>query len=261
MSDEAKVNLHGLRVLVTRPKPMGDILCQVINTSGGIATYFPTIDICPPRTPSIYQMQLKKIDRQDWLIFISPQAVYATSELIHLDWPNFPPHIKIAAIGGGTAKALQHANLRLDAFPTENWSSEALLNLPEFSHLTGKKIALMSGEGGRDFLQDSLVLRGAIVSKIIVYRRVKPNVNTEPYCAMLRNNQLDCAVVTSGEGLRNLMELCASAWSSLRELTIIVISSRMMDVASEYGFKQILLAKNPSHNAIMAVLSNAFSPK
>jgi uroporphyrinogen-III synthase len=256
-----EVNLHGLRVLVTRPKPMGDILCQVINAAGGVATYFPTIDIFPPRDPTIYQLQLKKIDRQDWLIFISPQAVYATSELIHLDWPNFPSHVKIAAIGGGTAKALQHANLRLDAFPKENWSSEALLNLPEFSHLSGKKIALMTGEGGREWLQQSLTLRGAIVSKIIVYRRAKPQIDTEPYCAMLRNNQLDCAVVTSGEGLRNLMELCPDAWPNLRELTIIVISPRMQDIASEYGFKQILLAKNPSHNAIMAVLSNAFSSK
>jgi uroporphyrinogen-III synthase len=253
-------DLHGLRVLVTRPKPMGEILCHAIDANGGECIYFPTIDIHPPADPSVYRMQLKKLDRLDWLIFLSPQAVFSTSHLIHLDWPNFPPQIKIAAVGGGTAKALQHAELRVDVYPTENWSSEGILSLPEFSHITGKKIALMRGEGGREWLRQSLQLRGAIVSEIIVYRRVKPQTDATPYCNMLRNHLIDCIVATSGEGLRNLLEFCAPVRDLILEVPLLVISKRLQEAASEWQFKKILLAKNPSHNAIIETLSTTFYP-
>jgi uroporphyrinogen-III synthase len=254
------IDLHGLRVLVTRPKPMGEILCQHINAGGGEAIYFPTIDISPPANPSVYRMQLKKLDHLDWLIFLSPQAVYSTSHLIHLDWPNFPPAVKIAAVGGGTAKALQLADLRLDVFPKEQWSSEGLLSLPEFSQIKGKKIALMRGDGGREYLRQSLQLRGAIVSEIMVYRRVKPLTDPTPYCNMLRDHLINCVVATSGEGLRNLLELCVSVAENLFEVPLVVISPRLQDIARTWGFKKILLAKNPSHNAIIDTLSATSYP-
>jgi uroporphyrinogen-III synthase len=253
-------DLHGLRVLVTRPKPMGEILCQYIDARGGAAVYFPTIDISPPSDPSIYRMQLKKLDRLDWLIFLSPQAVYSTSDLIHLDWPNFPSTVKIAAVGGGTAKALQQADLRVDVFPTEQWSSEGLLSLAEFSDIKGKKIALMRGDGGREWLRQSLQLRGAVVSEMIVYRRLKPQTDATPYCNMLRDNLIDCICMTSGEGLRNLIELCAPVSDFLLDVPVLVISPRLQDRAREWGFKKILLAKNPSHNAIIDTLSTTFYP-
>jgi uroporphyrinogen-III synthase len=251
---EKDPDLKGLRVLVTRPKPMGEILCQRIDNAKGKAIYFPTIDIFPPQDSTIFPYQLAKIDKQDWLIFISPQAVYATSHIIHLDWPNFPPHVKIAAVGGGTAKALKAADLRVDVHPTENWSSEGLLALPEFQNVAGMKIALMRGEGGREWLDQSLKIRGAIVSQIIVYRRVKPHIDTGPYKTMLHKSEIDCIVSTSGEGLYNLKELLKEAWSELQKVKLIVISQRMQQRAIELGFKEIMLAKNPSQGAIIDVL-------
>lgn len=244
-------DLHGTRVLVTRPKPMGEVLCHSIDEHGGEAIYFPTIEIGLPPNPTIYRMQLTKLDRFDWLIFLSPQAVYSTSHLIHLDWPNFPANVKIAAVGGGTAKALHDADLRVDVFPKENWSSEGLVNLPEFQEIKGKKIGLMRGEGGREYLRQSLQLRGAIVSEIMVYRRVKPNIDAGPYCNMLRSGLIDYVVVTSGEGLHNLIEMCQPVWQYLKEIPLIVVSPRLQELARQQQFKTILLAKNPSHNAII----------
>ena len=254
MTELQKVDLKGARVLVTRPKPMGELLCQRINECNGIAIYFPTIDIHPPSDASIFPYQLAKIDKQDWLIFISPQAVFATSHLIHLDWPSFPAHVKIAAVGGGTAKALHAANLRVDVYPTENWSSEGILNLPEFENIQGKKIALMRGEGGREWLEQSLKLRGAIVSQIIVYRRVKPEIDVSRYLKLFQDKAIDYIVATSGEGLFNLIELLHGAWQELHTVNLVVISQRMKDHAIELGFKKILLAKNPTQGAIIDVL-------
>jgi uroporphyrinogen-III synthase len=251
--------LNGLRVLVTRPKPMGAMLCELINSADGKAIYFPTINICPPRDESICQRQLLKINLFDWLIFISPQAVYSISRL-YPDWPNFSASVKLAAVGGGTAKVLQAAGLHVDVFPKENWGSEGLLDCEEFRHIQGKKIALICGEGGRDWLQQSLKQRGATITRIIVYRRRKPELDTKPYCEMLENKLIDCIVATSAEGLQNLKELCHPAWQDLQQVPVIVVSQRLVTRATESGFKTILLAKNPGHNAIMDVLSANFLP-
>lgn len=252
----SNVNLKGLRVMVTRPKPMGESLCQHIDELGGKSIYFPTTDIIPPKDANIFPKQLAKIDKQDWIIFLSPKAVYATSHLIHLDWPNFPAHVKIAAVGGGTAKALKAANLRVDVYPTENWSSEGLLHLPEFQQIQGKRIALMRGEGGREWLDQSLKHRGAIVSQIIVYRRVKPSVDVGPFVRLFEDKKVDCVVSTSGENLLNLKDLLQRAWQHLKTVKLIVISPRMQEKAVELGFEKILLAKNPSQNAIIEVLQS-----
>lgn len=256
---ETVSHLKGLRVMVTRPKPLGEILCQRINEAGGKSIYFPTIDIFPPGDPTIFPRQLAKIDKLDWIIFISPQAVYATSHIINLDWPNFPSHVKIAAVGGGTAKALKAANLRVDVYPVENWGSDGLLDLPEFQNVEGKKIALMRGEGGREWLEQSLRVRGAQVSQIIVYRRVKPTLDVAPYVKLFIDNEVDRVVSTSGEGLYNLKEILNPAWDHLQHVKLIVISQRMRDRALEYGFKEILLAKNPSQGAIIDVLKASVS--
>jgi uroporphyrinogen-III synthase len=255
-----KINLQGKCILVTRPQPLGEILCQEINRANGKAIYLPTIEIHPPADPTLYQHQLSKIDNLDWLIFISPQAIYTIRDLLHQKWMELPGRTLIAAIGGGTAKALEQAGFHVDAFPPEDmWSSEGLLALPEFQQVSGKKIALMRGEGGREYLEQSLRNRGAIVSQIVVYRRVKPDLDTDVYIKLIVEHAIDYIVATSSEGLRNLIEMLLPAWAELHAINLVVISHNMQVLAAELGFEKIILAKNPSRSAIMDALNQSIA--
>ncbi len=256
MTNQANIQyyLHGLRVLVTRPRPTGEILCEHINAAGGESIYFPTVNIVPIADAGIANRQIAKIDRQDWLIFISASAVTISSDMIKAFWPHFPAHLKVAAVGTSTAKVLESVGLPLHVFPKEQWSSEGLLLLPEFQQIEGKKITIIRGEGGHDWLAQSLKMRGALISHIIVYRREIPELDVTGYLDLLANNQIDAMVGTSGEVIRNLKELLKSAWSKLESIPLVVISPRTQVIAKDLGFKTILLAKNASHNAIMAVL-------
>jgi uroporphyrinogen-III synthase len=152
---------HALNVMVTRPLPAGATLCQEIVAAGGHAICFPTIEFGQPFHPELLPQQFAELDQYDWLIFISPQAVYASQAAIHASWPIFPAELKIAAVGKGTAIALQAANLPVAVYPHTEWSSDGLLDLPEFQALAGKKIALFRGEGGREWLSENLTTRGA----------------------------------------------------------------------------------------------------
>ncbi len=242
-------------ILITRPKPAGEILCEQVNAAGFHALLFPTITFLPPDYPKDMQKTIAALDQFDWLIFISPQAVYAVSKVIHKRWPNWPVRLKIAAVGAGTANALQAENFPSALYPPEQWNSEGLLELADFQQLAGQKIALVRGEDGRDLLASTLTSRGAQVTPLIAYRRALPKTPVKNILAMLRNNTIDCIVCTSNDALQNLTILFAAAAQKLTTVPLLVISQRMQDQAAALGFEKIYLATNASHDAIIAVIN------
>ncbi|MDR3478117.1 MAG: uroporphyrinogen-III C-methyltransferase [Gammaproteobacteria bacterium] len=244
-----------LKVLVTRPKPAGKKLCEAIEAAGGRSIYFPTLNIVPCTETVDFQQSIARLDQYDWLIFISPQAVYTSVPALLKKWPVLPSHLKVAAIGEGTANALRETNIPVTAFPKEHWNSEGLLALPEFQMVADQKIALVRGEEGRDYLAKTLSHRGAIVTHLIAYQRELPKVGVTDVIDVVVSGGIDMIVCTSGEGLSNLKKLLASAFSSLRKIPVIVISERMVTLAQEIGFEKIFLAKNASQDAIMDTLS------
>ncbi|MHB1949089.1 MAG: uroporphyrinogen-III C-methyltransferase [Gammaproteobacteria bacterium] len=244
-------NLHGLHVLVTRPEPSCTVLCEKIRARGGKATAFATIEIAPPQDATSLPEKLAHLDQYDWLIFISPQAVYQCANYIK----TLPEIVKIAAVGESTAHALQATDWPVHVYPEDNWNSEALLALPEFAKITGKKIAIIKGEGGRKLLADELQVRGAIVTPIPVYQRKLTQAPIDQVVDLLRSHSLDVIICTSIEGLDNLKKRLETVWPLLREVSILVISQRMQDHAAELGFKKTSVAKNASDECILTILA------
>jgi uroporphyrinogen-III synthase len=247
-------NLNKLTVMVTRPKPQGEILCEKIREAGGNAIYFPTIEIKPPKDIMVFTQQIKKLDQYDWIVFISPQAVYQSVQTIQKCWPQFPSKVKVAALGGGTADALRHAHLPVDASPTDDWRSEGLLDDADFKKLAGKKVALISGGRGREFLAETLTVRGAKLTNIIAYQRCLPQVDVSEPVHLLQAHKVDIILCTSGEILYNLKVLLEEAWEDLQHVPVVVVSERMQMLAYQLEFETIILAKNASHQAMLAVL-------
>ena len=159
-------------------------------------------------------------------------------------------------MGAGTANVLRDAKLPIDVYPQDEWNSEGLLDLPEFQNIQGKKIAIIKGEGGREYLADELVNRGADVTPIIAYRRALPVCNVDKYLEMLHREAIDVIICTSAEGLQNLKILLNAAWSNLQKISILVISPAMQVRAKELGFEKIVLAKNASHDAVLGVIQS-----
>jgi uroporphyrinogen-III synthase/uncharacterized protein HemX len=246
-------------ILITRPEPAGAILCDKIKAAGYQAVLFPTIAFLPPDRPEALQKIITGLDQFDWLIFISPQAVYSTSALLQQHWSSWPAQLRIAAVGAGTANALTEENFNDVVHPAEQWNSEGLLALPELQNLAGKKVVVVRGEDGRELLADTLTERGAQVTPLIAYRRVLPKSSARNILTMLGSKIIDAVVCTSADGLQNLMILLAAERQIVTAVPLIVISRRMQDLAEELGFRQIILARNASHDAIMAVINEKFA--
>lgn len=242
--------LQGRHILVTRPYPQGSELCGMIEAKGGQATYFPTIAFAPPDQAALEQA-IAQLGGQDWLIFISPQAVYASIPLIRRQWPQFPPATRFAAVGAGTSHALREAGY-IAVHPQDEWNSEGLLSLPAFQTVSGQKIAIIRGAGGRQWLDDSLVKRGAQVLPVIVYQRILPPADIREYLHQLEQGRIDAIVCTSFEGVRNLKILLAeNGWPFIQELPLFVVSERIKRLAWDLGFQTIWVTERANNEAIL----------
>lgn len=241
-------------VLVTRPIHQAHGLCEQITALGIKAILLPTIAIADVDNQAELHQQIQQLHECDIAIFISPNAVQKAAVMIQHYWPAWPQQVKTAAIGSSTAQALSALNWPVDFCPEQQFNSEGLLALPELQQVSGKKILLFRGEGGRELLATELKQRGAELTEIIVYRRVLPVIDRNAILTQLPN--IKVIIVTSNAGLQNLCELVGEAGRELLlSKQLLVISVRMAEFAKQLGFiKTPLLASNATDESIIKVL-------
>jgi len=170
--------LNGARVLVTRPAHQAQNLSQLIEERGGVAIRFPTLAIVAVDNASTIRDTLAHLERYQWFIFISANAV--TMHGYYSDGVKMPQFKlgRIAAIGKATAQALAHAGLPASLVPEGVYNSEALLAMPQMQQMKGQNCLIIRGEGGREELATTLRSRGAAVEYLDVYKRVIPGIDS-----------------------------------------------------------------------------------
>lgn len=228
--------LRGIRVLVTRPPEQAQSLCELIASRGGHPLHIPVLEILPPGDVAPALAVIERLDTFDLAIFISSNAVERAHELVtaHGGWP---PGLRFAVIGPGSAEALEHSGLQAHIQPSQVFNSEALLALDEMWEVAGKCIVIFRGEGGRELLAQTLRERGATVEYAEVYRRAIPLAGAEQLQHVLRKNCIDIITVTSNEGLQNLLHMAEeSCRRRLLHLPLVVISQRTALLATKMGF-------------------------
>jgi uroporphyrinogen-III synthase len=193
----------------------------------------------------------------DIAIFVSVNAVEQGLTLVHRHG-GLPSHLKIAAVGQRTAEALRRHGDGIDIQAPPPYNSEALLASAELQSLEGKRIVIFRGSGGRELLADTLRQRGAEVAYAEVYRRVKPGgklVDT-----VRQAGEIDLVMVTSQDGLRNLVEMAElearREWLLNKQL--VAISARVAHLADELGFKHRALAAEQATDEAMVAACAAW---
>lgn len=251
-------SLQNICVLVTRPAHQAQYLCELIETHGGQAVLFPVLEIADPVDPAALAEIIGRLDDFDIAIFISTNAVNQALSLI-LAQRSLPLHLRLATVGMRTAKELEQFGLCADIFPSEKFNSEALLDMEEMHDVRGKNIIIFRGEGGREFLADTLKQRGANVEYAQVYRRTKPQTDSSALMSTLERGKVDIITVTSNEGLCNLFDMAGiHGQPRLREIPLVVISERTAVLARELDFiHPAQVSKAASDDALLDAIVNA----
>lgn len=255
MSTPAAENtLRGVRVLVTRPAHQAGPLAERIAAHGGTPVLLPTLDIAEPADPAALDAQLARLDNFDLAVFVSPNAVRAV--LARLPVQGLPPTLRLAAVGQGTRRALNGAGARDVLAPAERFDSEALLELLPEAAVRGRRVAILRGAGGREWLGDELARRGAEVTHVECYRRLPPRTVDAAALTQLIEGKIDIVTATSAEGLRNLDQIAGtSGRAALRATPLLVVGERQARAARELGFHAGLhTAARADDDAIVSAL-------
>ena len=243
-------------IMVTRPAHQAGLLAQGIKEAGGQVLLFPALEISPIKLEKKAQEILQRINDYDILVFISPNAV--EHGLNHIQSvTQLSKHVLLATVGQGSAIALKNKLGKYpDIVPQENFNSEGLLATRAMQAVENKRILIIRGNTGRDLLKQKLQQRGATVEYLNVYQRIKPDTPTAELEQHLQNNQIAAIVITSGESIKNLLELVPeNIRNLLLQVPLLLINQRLLDIAEQAGFNnKLIIATEASDDAIIETL-------
>ncbi|WP_293008634.1 uroporphyrinogen-III synthase [Nitrosomonas sp.] len=236
----ASKQLAGINILVTRPIHQATLLAESIHASGGNPILLPVLEIADIANITPLINLIKRLDEFDWAVFVSPNAVTKSMDLITKQ-RTFPPHLKIAAVGKSTADTLRGYGINEVLIPIECFDSEGLLKSRELQSMGGKRVVIFRGNGGRTLLGDTLVQRGAYIEYAECYLRRKPDIDNAPLLAAWSQGEIHAVIITSSEGLHNLFDIIGKLGQQLLKVTpVFTAHERIAQVAKELGLEKIV---------------------
>jgi uroporphyrinogen-III synthase len=247
-------------VLITRPQEQAAGLAQAVIEAGGVPIVFPTLAIADPPDPQPLNEAIARLDQFDLAIFISPTAAIRGMAAIR-SRRTLPPRLRIAAIGAGSARTLEKLGVAEVIVPDAAADSEALLATAPLCTVRGKQIVIFRGVGGRELLAETLRARGAAVTAVACYQRVRPHADVAGLLAAWRDRRIHAVTVMSAEALENLRVLIGTAGERLlRETPLFVPHPRIEKAARALGCRHIVVAA-PGDRAMAATLGRYFMQK
>ncbi|MGA7342913.1 MAG: uroporphyrinogen-III synthase [Terracidiphilus sp.] len=202
--------LAGRRVLVTRAAHQAGKLSDALLELGATPVEVPVLEIRPPQSYEALDRSLLQMETYDWLILTSANAAQALLERaahlgIQLDQM---VTMKVAAIGPGTASAVQKTKLAITVLP-EVHVAEGLAGALE-AQIIGKHVLLARAAIARDVLPDALRAAGAQVDIVDAYRNVLPEAAPGQLRLALEQG-IDAATFTSSSSVTHLKEAAEMA--------------------------------------------------
>ncbi len=193
--------LHGKRIAVTRPKERAGTLSDRLRQLGAEVIECPCIETVLKEDQSALKSALSC--SFDWAAFTSPAGVHLTVQALKAIGRDLRElyGLKLAAVGRGTAEALEQYGLTADLVPTcadGAHLAEALLSeLPPDG-----AVLILRGTGGDGALPERLLAADMVVADIALYETVlRPDLATE-LRERLTANELDAAAFTSASAVR-----------------------------------------------------------
>lgn len=260
MAPASELLIRGYTVLVTRPLNQSEELCRLIESAGGRAVHYPVIELRPNTVTGLKSRLLTALRESHIAIFVSRNAVRFCERMLP-DAFNMLTDLTVLAVGSGTRQELLERGIA-EVFYTDIGTSESLLALAPLQPgaIRGKQIVIIQGVDGRGMLQEAFGQCGAKVCCVEVYRRTKPDIDPDVLKNIWQETPPDAIVVTSAEGLQNLIDMTDPAdRNRLFHIPLAVISSRLQAIALSLGFTITpQVAATASDDGLMQALIRLF---
>src|SRR5471032_982587 len=268
-------------VVVTRPLGQSTVLLGLLEQAGFESIEFPLIDIGPVADAAPLHAALGELYAPAPLgfalvVFVSPNAIDHAFAALSSAWPL---QIPIGVVGPGSVAALARQGVAASAYtiispaagatvtetPTDpRYDSEALHAAIEahFGHdgLKDKRVLIVRGDGGREWLADALSEAGAKVEKVAAYRRIVPEPTMRDWERIhaLLAGVPHAWLLTSSEGVRNLEELdrehlTVDETLTLKHAPLVTPHPRIAEAARQAGFDRITVSGAGDERIVQAL--------
>ncbi|WP_084168600.1 fused uroporphyrinogen-III synthase HemD/membrane protein HemX [Paraburkholderia acidipaludis] len=280
-SDRAPTPPVPFTAVITRPAGQSAALSAQLVARGIRTLEFPLISIEPVRDDAPLRAALAALDRYALVVFVSPNAVdcaFAAYASISSIWPHALP---VAVVGPASVAALARHGVAApghrvispagagDEEPAR-FDSESLYAALEAQMgadaFAGRRVLIVRGDGGREWLADRLREAGAEVEAVAAYRRVVPEPSIAAWAQVhaLLAGVPHAWLVTSSEGARNLAELArehltAGEIVELYHAPLVAPHPRIADTARGMGFDRITVSGAGDDRIVETLLGLASS--
>ena len=248
-------------ILVTRPAGQAGALRDALTAQGYSAPEQPLLELHKLHSNNLdIDLRVEGLGQYQHIIFISTNAVRFGMERILQHWPKFPGGNTVYAIGARTADMLRSYGLQVCCAAGGEMTSENLLNVQQLQGISGQRVLIVKGQGGRNTLRDVLTARGANVDELACYERKCPDLDPGELAKKISTWKIDAILLSSGEGFSNMLKLLRPAETiKLYAMPLIVPSGRVARMARDAGFIAVFEAKNATDRAMLEAVQQCGS--
>jgi len=193
---------------VSRAKKQAGALSSTLKQMGCEVIEIPFIEIRKPSSYKPLDTALQSLADYGWLILTSAngvEAMFARMAKRKVDKAALA-HLKIAAIGPATKKAIESHELTVTATPKE-YVAESVVNLLQ-TRVKGKRVLLVRAKVARDVIPRELRKAGATVDVVEAYETVAPKSSERRLRAVLKSKRKPHAITfTSSSTVKNFVGL------------------------------------------------------
>jgi len=231
-----------MRIIVTRPPAQAEALVAQLLAAGVNAVALPLIDIAPVADVQPLQRAWTELPVQALVMFVSANAV---QHFMRQRPPGgaWPAPVLAGSTGPGTSAALREAGVpesRVVEPSGNDFDSEALWQRLQGRDWRGRRVMVVRGEGGRDWLAEQLADAGAQVEFIAAYQRVLPHLSVQARAlltAALAQPREHLWAFSSSQAVAHLGQLAAGAdWAGC---AAVAPHARIVAALQRLGFGQV----------------------
>lgn len=224
--------------LNTRPSDRAADLTAALRSQSIDVLELPLLELVPmPWSEALAQLYLQLASVQV-IVAVSPSAVHygmaglkqaelTLGDLAHVHW---------IAVGEATAQVLQSYGINSHVPDVE--TSEGMLDLPILHQLNLPAcMAFWRGEGGRQFMMDSLRAKGMQVLNFVLYQRQCPEQTQKTLTKNILQLEREgryCMLVTSEASWLNWLALISDRPQVFNNAHFLVLGERLSELLMQY---------------------------
>ncbi|SPL71890.1 uroporphyrinogen-III synthase [Acinetobacter stercoris] len=219
----------------TRPKDRAERLTEVLTRSGVKVIDFPLLILSAIPLSKQLEQLYSQLDSVEVIVVVSPTAANIGMQYLQQSGLQLSrlSHIQWIAVGQATATTLSRYGIRSDVPRVE--TSEGMLDLDIFKQQKNlQAVAFWRGEGGRQFMMQSLLDQGIQVFNFLLYERHCPEQSKLQFSELKHEilNTEDTVVmcISSEASWRNWLNLCQNQIEILQKCYYLVLGERLYQI-------------------------------